>query len=139
MLKRERQAYILHQVNLHNKVLSSSLSDEINVSEDTIRRDLRLLRNLIYARHGRPFKSELLRAYFDAVEWYKSDEQYTDVRLTAVDRRNINLIRSLEDQLGGPLTDYDNKKEDGLFEERGEEKIHDCMIVGFHSMRTKIL
>ncbi|MBS1622036.1 MAG: DeoR/GlpR transcriptional regulator [Bacteroidetes bacterium] len=40
MLKKERQAYILHQVNLHNKVLSSSLSTEINVSEDTIRRDL---------------------------------------------------------------------------------------------------
>jgi DeoR/GlpR family transcriptional regulator of sugar metabolism len=40
MLKKERQAYILHQVNLHNKVLSSSLSSEINVSEDTIRRDL---------------------------------------------------------------------------------------------------
>ena len=40
MLKKERQAYILHQVNLHNKVLSSSLSQEVNVSEDTIRRDL---------------------------------------------------------------------------------------------------
>lgn len=40
MLKKERQAYILHQVNVHNKVLSSSLSQEINVSEDTIRRDL---------------------------------------------------------------------------------------------------
>jgi DeoR/GlpR family transcriptional regulator of sugar metabolism len=43
MLKRERQAYILHQVNLHNKVLSSSLSEEISVSEDTIRRDLQEL------------------------------------------------------------------------------------------------
>ncbi|WP_276485474.1 DeoR/GlpR family DNA-binding transcription regulator [Paraflavitalea pollutisoli] len=40
MLKKERQAYILRQVNLHNKVLSSTLSSEINVSEDTIRRDL---------------------------------------------------------------------------------------------------
>lgn len=40
MLKRERQAYILHQVNLHNKVLSSDLSQQINVSDDTIRRDL---------------------------------------------------------------------------------------------------
>jgi DeoR/GlpR family transcriptional regulator of sugar metabolism len=40
MLKKERQSYILQQVNLHNKVLSSSLSQEINVSEDTIRRDL---------------------------------------------------------------------------------------------------
>ena len=40
MLKRERQAYILHQVNLHNKVLSNTLSSEMEVSEDTIRRDL---------------------------------------------------------------------------------------------------
>jgi len=43
MLKRERQAYIVHQVNLHNKVLSNSLSTEIEVSEDTIRRDLQEL------------------------------------------------------------------------------------------------
>jgi DeoR/GlpR family transcriptional regulator of sugar metabolism len=40
MLKKERQTYILQQVNLHNKVLSSSLSVEISVSEDTVRRDL---------------------------------------------------------------------------------------------------
>lgn len=40
MLKRERQAYILHQVNLHSKVLSATLSSEVEVSEDTIRRDL---------------------------------------------------------------------------------------------------
>lgn len=40
MLKEERQAYILRQVNLHNKVLSSHLSEQMSVSEDTIRRDL---------------------------------------------------------------------------------------------------
>ena len=43
MLKRERQEYIVHQVNLHNKVLSNTLSTEIDVSEDTIRRDLQEL------------------------------------------------------------------------------------------------
>ena len=40
MLKRERQEFILRQVNLHNKVLSVDLSQEMQVSEDTIRRDL---------------------------------------------------------------------------------------------------
>ncbi len=40
MLKEERQAYILHQIKLHNKVLSSSLSEQLEVSEDTVRRDL---------------------------------------------------------------------------------------------------
>ncbi len=43
MLKQERQAYILRQLDLHNRVLSSSLSSEMNVSEDTIRRDLQEL------------------------------------------------------------------------------------------------
>ena len=40
MLKMERHAFILHQINLHNKVLSTDLSEEIHVSNDTIRRDL---------------------------------------------------------------------------------------------------
>ena len=40
MLKKERQAHILHQVNLHNKVLSADLCMNMQVSEDTIRRDL---------------------------------------------------------------------------------------------------
>lgn len=43
MLKKERQAYILRRLDLHNKVLSSSLSTEMSVSEDTIRRDLQEL------------------------------------------------------------------------------------------------
>ena len=40
MLKEERQAFIIKQINLHNKVLSSDLSIKLNVSEDTVRRDL---------------------------------------------------------------------------------------------------
>jgi DeoR/GlpR family transcriptional regulator of sugar metabolism len=51
MLKKERQAYILHQVSLHNSVLSADLSTSINVSEDTIRRDLNEL-----AEHGKVIK-----------------------------------------------------------------------------------
>lgn len=41
MLKEERQALIMRQINLHNKVLSNDLSTKLNVSEDTIRRDLK--------------------------------------------------------------------------------------------------
>lgn len=40
MLKKERQEFILREINLHNKVLTSDLCEAINVSEDTIRRDL---------------------------------------------------------------------------------------------------
>ncbi|MEO6538304.1 MAG: DeoR/GlpR family DNA-binding transcription regulator [Ferruginibacter sp.] len=60
MLKTERQAFILHKVNLHNRVLCSDLSLEINVSEDTIRRDLQELSDygkLIKAHGGALSKS----------------------------------------------------------------------------------
>jgi DeoR/GlpR family transcriptional regulator of sugar metabolism len=40
MLKKERHAFIIRQINLHNKVLSSDLSTQLDVSEDTVRRDL---------------------------------------------------------------------------------------------------
>jgi len=43
MLKKERHAFIIQQLNIHNKVLSSDLSVQLNVSEDTIRRDLQEL------------------------------------------------------------------------------------------------
>jgi len=43
MLKLDRQSFILHQVNLHNKVLSADLSRQIKVSDDTIRRDIKEL------------------------------------------------------------------------------------------------
>jgi DeoR/GlpR family transcriptional regulator of sugar metabolism len=54
MIKTERQAFILHQVNLHNKVLSTDLSKQIKVSDDTIRRDIQQLAEIgkIIKVHG---------------------------------------------------------------------------------------
>lgn len=43
MLKQERQAFIMREINLHNKVLSSDLSTQLKISEDTVRRDLKEL------------------------------------------------------------------------------------------------
>jgi len=45
MLKKERHGFIIRQINLHNKVLSSDLSLQLQVSEDTVRRDLIELTN----------------------------------------------------------------------------------------------
>jgi DNA-binding beta-propeller fold protein YncE len=73
-------------------------------------RDLRLLRNMVYARRGRRFKSPILREYFEKLAWYKVDPAYSDARLTAVDHRNIKLIQSAENELGGPLTDRQHRE-----------------------------
>ena len=72
MLKRERQAYILHQVNLHNKVLSTDLSLAIDVSDDTIRRDLQELSDLgkIIKVHGGALSNSFHKGYSSSLEIY---------------------------------------------------------------------
>ena len=70
-------------------------------------RDLRLLRNTIYARRGRTFKSEILRDHFSGMEWYKPRTDYSDKLLTQNDVRNISMIKSVENEFGGPLSDED--------------------------------
>ncbi len=54
MLKEERQNYILDKIREKNKVKSNELAIELNVSEDTIRRDLNQLSHngLILKVHG---------------------------------------------------------------------------------------
>ena len=70
-------------------------------------RDLRLLRNTIYARRGRTFKSLVIRDHFKGMDWYKPRADYDDKLLSRNDVRNIGLIKTVENELGGPLTDED--------------------------------
>jgi DeoR/GlpR family transcriptional regulator of sugar metabolism len=77
VLKKERQAYILHQVNLHNKVLSSSLSVDINVSEDTIRRDLQELaeEGKVIKVHGGALSHSFSQVHFPPNEVYSQSQK----------------------------------------------------------------
>jgi hypothetical protein len=70
-------------------------------------RDLRILRNTIYARRGRPFKSRILQEHFLRMSWYKINPGYSDSLLSATDKRNIALVKSVENEFGGPLKDED--------------------------------
>ncbi|MGB4843767.1 MAG: DeoR/GlpR family DNA-binding transcription regulator [Ferruginibacter sp.] len=79
MLKRERQAYIVHQVNLHNKVLSNDLSNDINVSEDTIRRDLQELST----------KGKLIKVHGGALSHSFHDITYPSKKVYAQDSKKI--------------------------------------------------
>jgi DeoR/GlpR family transcriptional regulator of sugar metabolism len=88
MLKRERQAYILHQVNLHNKVLSTDLSLHINVSDDTIRRDLQELAESgkIIKVHGGALSPSFHNGHHTSKEVYS----YTQKKIIA--QKAVSLI-----------------------------------------------
>ncbi len=57
---------------------------------------LRLLRNTVYARHGRKFDSPDLQKYFSAKDWYEPRDDYQDSLLTPSDRKNVDLLVAAE-------------------------------------------
>ena len=59
---------------------------------------LRLMRNAVYARHGRTFKSEDLQSLWNCYEWYEPNPAYSDELLTETDKYNIDLIQKLEEK-----------------------------------------
>jgi hypothetical protein len=61
--------------------------------------ELYLMRNEIFARHGRPFKTSELDTYFGSQDWYKRDRDYGDSRLSQVDRANVDTILKKEREL----------------------------------------
>lgn len=89
MLKRERQALILREANIHNKVLQSDLSELLKVSEDTIRRDLQDLAEadlLVKVRGGAISKSFHTQAY-------EGHQVYAYAEKTEIARKAVPLIR----------------------------------------------
>jgi len=89
MLKRERQAYILHQVNLHNKVISTDLSQHISVSDDTIRRDLQELADAgkLIKVHG----GALSPSFHNGL--HPSKEVYSYTQKKTIAQKAISLIK----------------------------------------------
>ncbi|MGV3505090.1 MAG: DeoR/GlpR family DNA-binding transcription regulator [Adhaeribacter sp.] len=83
MLKEERQAFIIKQINLHNKVLSSDLSVQLTVSEDTIRRDLNELAESgkILKVHGGAL-SKSFHYPFEKTEFYAKEAKKEIARKT---------------------------------------------------------
>jgi hypothetical protein len=49
------------------------------------------------------------------MNWYKVNPAYNDSLLTDIDKRNAQIILSVENSLGGPLSDDAHKAEEGWF------------------------
>ena len=58
--------------------------------------EIPFLRNEVFARHGRAFKTPKYVEHFTKTSWYKVDPNYNDTRLTQNDKANIDLLRSFE-------------------------------------------
>ena len=66
--------------------------------------ELRLLRNEIYARHGRIFRTEWLSQYFWNQPWYLGNENFKDEELSANDKLNVETIVKYENRIHQELS-----------------------------------
>jgi len=58
--------------------------------------DLRLLRNEVYARHGRRFQTTWLREFFTHESWYRPRADFTIAELNETEKANVKLIVATE-------------------------------------------
>lgn len=88
MLQEERQQFILQRINLHHKVLTSDLCQLLNVSLDTVRRDLTELER----------KGKLVKVHGGALSNmfhypYQQPEVYAREEKIAIARKALSLIK----------------------------------------------
>src|ERR1043165_7036791 len=58
--------------------------------------DLKLLRGIIFGRHGRVFKDYDIKSYLEEQPWNKSNPDFNNSMLNDVERRNLDVIRIAE-------------------------------------------
>ena len=76
-----------------NKLIADNMLRGLSLHE------LRLLRNEIYARHGRIFKTMWLQQYFGGQPWYDPREDFKDEEVSGSDKTNIETIVKYENKL----------------------------------------
>ena len=58
--------------------------------------DLKLLRGIIFGRHGRVFKDYDIKAYLEEQSWYKPNPDFKNSMLNDIERQNLDIIRIAE-------------------------------------------
>jgi len=81
-----------------NKLIGENMLRGLSLHE------LRLLRNEIYARHGRIFKTMWLQQYFGGQPWYDPNENFKDEELSGPDKTNVETIVAYENQLHNSIS-----------------------------------
>lgn len=98
--KRQRKVALLpgDMQFFENKAITESMLRGLSLHE------LRLLRNEVYARHGRMFRADWLQQYFYFQPWYTPDENFKDEELSGNDKVNVETIVKYENKIHQELS-----------------------------------
>lgn len=76
-----------------NKLISEQMLHGLSLNE------LRLLRNEVYARHGRQFQAPWLSQYFYGQSWYQPSENFKDEEVSGSAKQNVETIVAYENKI----------------------------------------
>lgn len=98
--RRQRKAAISpgDMEHFENRLVTEAMLKGLSLHE------LRLLRNEIYARRGRQFRTEWLAQYFWSQPWYDAREDNKEPVLSTTEQKNIETIVAYENKLREGLT-----------------------------------
>jgi hypothetical protein len=81
-----------------NRLISAQMLHGLSLYE------LRLLRNEVYARHGRAFQAPWLAQYFFSQPWYQPDDNFKDEQVTGSEKTNVETIVAYEKKIHDNLS-----------------------------------
>jgi hypothetical protein len=84
-----------YEAKMREKITTEALPEEFFYG--MYLEDLEVLRNEIYAKHGRVFTKPKLQKYFEAQPWYKPDPTFKDENLSSNEFKNITSIKTQEE------------------------------------------
>jgi hypothetical protein len=59
-------------------------------------KELKLVRGLIFGRHGRIFVEQEIQDFLNTKKWYQPDDKFTNAMLNNTERKNLDLVREAE-------------------------------------------
>lgn len=93
--------------NAENREYILPNSSTVYLTQDDLQglsaKELQIARNEIYARHGRKFQSQELQDHFNSKTWYRGTiepENFSESLLSAMEKKNIELIKHAEETAG---------------------------------------
>src|SRR5216684_6835399 len=60
--------------------------------------DLKLVRGIVFGKHGRVFKDPDIKRYLDSRPWFKANANFQNSALNDTERKNLDVIRIAEAQ-----------------------------------------
>lgn len=85
-----------YENSLREQLVSTEIGREM--LEGLFSEDARILRNEIFARHGKVFKDKKLQNYFSGFAWYKPNAKFDEKTLSEIEKKNVATLLEYESE-----------------------------------------